>query len=64
MTPQGIQTTLTGSAYTSSATTVFLGLNVDEWGIAAMAVGIVVTILTYLTGLYFRIKNRKPTTRR
>ena len=57
--PQVIQSALTGSAYTSSAGAVFLGWHSDEWGIAAMVVGIVVSILTYGTSAYFNWRRSK-----
>ena len=40
--------TLAGKASaTSGVGTLFLGLNIDEWGILSVIVGITVTILTF-----------------
>jgi len=57
--PQAISSALTGSAYTSSAGAVFLGWHSDDWGIAAMVVGILVSILTYATSTYFKWRQNK-----
>jgi len=48
-----IPTTL---SYTASTTTVFLGLTVDEWGIAAAVIGILGVAATFAFNAWFKMK--------
>lgn len=50
--------TVTPTAYVVAGGTVFLGFNIEQWGITAAVVGIVFTILTYGTNLYFKRRNK------
>lgn len=49
---------ITPTTYASGITTMFLGLNVEQWGILACVVGIVFTVLTYATNVYFKHKGK------
>lgn len=49
----------TTASYTASGATVFLGLTVDEWGIAAALVGIVGVVATFAFNAWFKMKYHK-----
>lgn len=51
-----IASTTTAVAYTASSATVFLGLTVDEWGIAAAVVGIIGVGATFAFNAWFKMK--------
>lgn len=46
-------------SYGASGTTVFLGLTVDEWGIAAAFVGIIGVIATFCFNAWFKMKYQR-----
>jgi len=50
---QAVATTL---SYGASTTTVFLGLTVDQWGIAAAVVGIIGIFATFAFNAWFKMK--------
>ncbi len=50
--------TITPTTYVAAGSTVFLGLNIEQWGITAAVVGIVFTVLTYATTLYYKRKDK------
>lgn len=54
-----MEQTGTAVAYAASTSTVFLGLTVDEWGIAAAIVGIVGVIATFVFNAWFKMKYGK-----
>lgn len=49
----------TNVSYAASSATVFLGLTVDAWGIAAALVGIVGVIATFTFNAWFKMKYSK-----
>ena len=49
----------TALSYGASTTTVFLGLTVDQWGIAAFVVGILGVIATFAFTVWFKMKYGK-----
>ncbi len=44
----------TPAAYTAALSTVVLGMNVEQWGILGIAVGIAMTFVTYFTNIYLK----------
>ena len=52
-------TTATAVSYIASTGTIFLGLTVDEWGIAAAITGIVGVAATFAFNAWFRMKYGK-----
>lgn len=55
-TVQSVEQIATVASYGASGTTVFLGLTVDAWGIAAAIVGIVGVIATFTFQAWFKMK--------
>lgn len=55
---QMMQSISVPAPYIAAGGTVFLGLNIEQWGITAAVVGIAFTILTYCTNLYFKRKSK------
>ena len=53
-----MQVTVAPATYLAAGGTVFMGLNVQEWGIVGVIVGIVFTVLTYATTFYFKRRNK------
>ena len=51
-----ITTVATAVAYTASSTTLFLGLTVDQWGIAAAIAGIIGVGATFAFNAWFKMK--------
>lgn len=49
-------TAATAVAYATSTSTVFLGLTVDEWGIAAAIAGIIGIGATFAFNAWFKMK--------
>jgi len=49
-------TAATAVAYTASSTTLFLGLTVDQWGIAAAIIGIIGVAATFAFNAWFKMK--------
>lgn len=56
---QAMEQTATAISYTASGTTVFLGLTVDAWGIAAAVVGILGVICTFIFNAWFKMKYQR-----
>ena len=54
-----MEQTGTAFSYGASSATVFLGLTVDEWGIAAAIVGICGVIATFAFNAWFKLKYGK-----
>lgn len=54
-----IESAATTVSYGASGATMFLGLTVDEWGIAAAVVGIFGVICTFAFNAWFKIKYHK-----
>jgi hypothetical protein len=50
------QTSISTVAYAASSGTVFLGLTVDQWGIAAAILGIVGVLATFGFNVWFKMK--------
>lgn len=53
----------TATAYGASGTTLFMGLTVDEWGIAAAVIGIIGVIATFSFNAWFKLKYHTGTKR-
>ena len=53
---QSVENVATTVAYGASGTAVFLGLNVDEWGIVAAIVGILGVFATAAFNWWFKMK--------
>lgn len=51
-----IEQSITGVSYGASVSSVFLGLTVDEWGIAAAVLGILGVIATFAFNAWFKMK--------
>ncbi len=51
-----LSTTASGLAYATSGSAVFLGLTVDEWGIAAAVMGILGMFVTCAFNAWFKMK--------
>jgi len=51
-----MEQTTTAVAYTASSVTVFLGLTVDAWGIAAAIAGIIGVAATFVFNAWFKMK--------
>ena len=51
--------TATVVSYTASSATLFLGLTVDQWGIAAAIVGIIGVAATFTFNAWFKMKYGK-----
>ena len=49
-------TAATAVAYATSSTTIFLGLTVEQWGIAAAVVGILGVFATFAFTAWFKMK--------
>ena len=45
--------------YTVAGGTVFLGMTVEEWGIAGVVIGIVITLSTFAVTVYFKRQHLK-----
>ena len=43
-------------SYGAGGSAIFLGLNIEQWGIASIVIGIAFVFITYFTNLYFKIK--------
>lgn len=56
---QTVEHLATNVSYAASSATVFLGLTVDAWGIAAALVGIVGVIATFTFNAWFKMKYSK-----
>jgi len=54
-----VEQAATAVSYGASGTAVFLGLTVDEWGIAAAVIGIVGVIATFAFNVWFRMRYGK-----
>lgn len=54
-----IGSTATAVAYGASSTTFFLGLTVDQWGIAAAVAGIIGIAATFAFNAWFKMKYGK-----
>lgn len=52
-------TAVTALSYAASSTTVFLGLTVDQWGIAAAIIGIIGVGATFAFNAWFKMKYGK-----
>jgi len=52
-------TTATAVSYIASTGTIFLGLTVDEWGIAAAIIGIIGVCATFSFNAWFKMKYGK-----
>lgn len=52
-------TTATAVSYIASTGTIFLGLTVDEWGIAAAITGIIGVGATFAFNAWFKMKYGK-----
>jgi len=50
---------LSAASYASAGGVTFLGLTIESWGIAGVVVGIVITVLTYATTVWFRFRAEK-----
>lgn len=58
--PQAIQTiSATAASYTAGGGAIFLGMNVEQWGITSIIIGIFFIFLTYATNVYFQRKKHK-----
>ena len=55
-TVQSIEHAATIASYGASGTTLFLGLTVDAWGIAAAIAGIVGVLATFTFNVWFKMK--------
>lgn len=51
---QTIQHVASGATVTGGVTTVFLGLNVDQWGIAAAVAALIFTIAGFCINWYYK----------
>jgi hypothetical protein len=51
-----VEQTVTTGSYLASGTSVFLGLNVEEWGILGAVVGILGVIATFAFNAWFKLK--------
>ena len=56
---QPMEQTVTTVSYAASSATVFLGLTVDQWGIAAAIVGILGVVATFAFNSWFKMKYGK-----
>jgi hypothetical protein len=56
---QSVEGMATTVAYGASGTAVFLGLNVDEWGIVAAIAGILGVIATAAFNWWFKMKYQR-----
>jgi hypothetical protein len=50
---------VTTTSYVASGTAVFLGLTVDEWGIAAAIIGIIGVAATFAFNAWFKMKYQR-----
>lgn len=49
------------TVYVASGATTFLGLTQDEWGIAAIVIGIVISVFTGAFNIWFKMRyQRRP----
>jgi uncharacterized membrane protein len=54
-----MEQTATAVSYTASGATVFMGLTVDEWGIAAAVIGILGVVCTFIFNAWFKMKYQR-----
>ena len=45
--------------YGAAGGTVFLGMTVEEWGIAGVVIGILITLATFAVTVYFKRQHLK-----
>lgn len=58
--PQAVQTiSASVASYTAGGGAIFLGMNVEQWGITSIIIGIAFVVLTYATNVYFKVKQSK-----